>query len=257
MAGFGAGGEQGATIEQLGLGIVDQQRAMMHEAIDIIQRCFTEQRQFDYEGQFWKLKNVAVNPKPIQHPLPAGIACTRTHSTIQLAAERGFMPLVNFMDGPAGLRELAEVFVEAGEKAGRRASRNAIRVPRFVHVAETVEKAKAQARDGFTPILDRRKHAFPWQFTHAIPEGGTIEDITFDHMVDIGGILVGDPDSVTEHLKALYDEIGGFGTLLVIAGHDVATREQRARSWRLFMQHVAPRVRDLDPDRTKPAEVLY
>jgi alkanesulfonate monooxygenase SsuD/methylene tetrahydromethanopterin reductase-like flavin-dependent oxidoreductase (luciferase family) len=257
MAGFGAGGEQGEAVAQLGLGQVDQQRAMMHEAIDLIERCFTEPEPFDYAGRFWQCRHIAINPKPLQQPLPTGLACTRTHSTLQLAAERGYMPLVNFMDGPAGLREMAEVFVQAGEAAGRRAPRSAIRVPRFVHVSDSVAKARAQVRDGFTPILDRRKRAFPWQFTHAVPPGGTVEDITFDYMADIGGIVVGDPDTVAEQLKAIYDEIGGFGTLLLIAGHDVGTPEQRVRSWRLFMQHVAPRFADLDPDRKQPVAALF
>jgi limonene 1,2-monooxygenase len=126
-----------------------------------------------------------------------------------------------------------------------------------VHIADTVAKARAHARDGFTPILDRRKRAFPWQFTHAVPRGGSVEDITFDHMADIGGIIVGDPDTVAAQVKAIYDEIGGFGALLLIAGHDVATREQRVRSWKLFMQHVAPRLADLDPDRAKPVSALF
>lgn len=50
-------------------------------------------------------------------------------------------------------------------------------------------------------------------------------------------------------IKNLYDEIGGFGVLLLLAGKDWDTREQRERSMQLFMSDVAPRLANLDPDR--------
>ena len=42
---------------------------------------------------------------------------------------------------------------------------------------------------------------------------------------------------------------GGFGTLLIVAGKDWATREKRERSMRLFAEHVVPKLRDLQPVR--------
>jgi hypothetical protein len=50
-------------------------------------------------------------------------------------------------------------------------------------------------------------------------------------------------------IKNVYDEIGGFGVLLLLAGKDWDTREQRERSMQLFMSDVAPRLANLDPDR--------
>ena len=40
-----------------------------------------------------------------------------------------------------------------------------------------------------------------------------------------------------------------IGVLLLLAGKDYGTREQRARSWEMFMQEVAPRLRSLNPDQ--------
>jgi len=53
---------------------------------------------------------------------------------------------------------------------------------------------------------------------------------------------------------ASYEASGGFGTLLIVTGKDWATREKRARSMKLFMEHVAPQLRDLEPVR-EPGEV--
>jgi len=36
--------------------------------------------------------------------------------------------------------------------------------------------------------------------------------------------------------------------MLIVTGKDWATREKRARSMRLFMEQVAPQLRELEPD---------
>jgi hypothetical protein len=50
-------------------------------------------------------------------------------------------------------------------------------------------------------------------------------------------------------IREFYEASGGFGTLLIATGKDWATREKRARSMKLFMEHVAPQLRDLEPVR--------
>jgi hypothetical protein len=57
--------------------------------------------------------------------------------------------------------------------------------------------------------------------------------------------------------KHHYDESGGFGTLCLVVGKDWGTRQQRARSMKLFMEKVAPRLRELDPDRKGELEAVY
>ena len=49
--------------------------------------------------------------------------------------------------------------------------------------------------------------------------------------------------------RFIYDEVGGFGVLLLIFGKDWGTREQRGRSMERFMAEVAPRLAALDPDK--------
>jgi alkanesulfonate monooxygenase SsuD/methylene tetrahydromethanopterin reductase-like flavin-dependent oxidoreductase (luciferase family) len=163
---------------------------------------------------------------------------------------------VSFHDAPPVLKEMADLFVGAAREAGRKAVRGDIRVPRFIHVADSTKRARNEVRDAITPMLERRKRTFPWQFERWLPPSGKMEDVTFDYLVDAGAIFVGDPEAVYEGIKTSYDEIGGFGVLLLLAGKDIGTRAQRQRSWRLFMQHIAPRLADLDPDRTRPLPSL-
>jgi alkanesulfonate monooxygenase SsuD/methylene tetrahydromethanopterin reductase-like flavin-dependent oxidoreductase (luciferase family) len=84
---------------------------------------------------------------------------------------------------------------------------------------------------------------------HLIPAGGSAADLTFEKLIDSGFFICGDPDTVYAGIKNVYDEVGGFGTLLLITGKDWGTLEQRMRSMERFMAEVAPRLVALDPDK--------
>ena len=85
------------------------------------------------------------------------------------------------------------------------------------------------------------------------PPGGSNADLSFERFIDNGFFICGDPDTVYEGIKRFYDDVGGFGTLLLITGKDWATLEQRTRSMERFMAAVAPRLAALDPDKVPTA----
>jgi alkanesulfonate monooxygenase SsuD/methylene tetrahydromethanopterin reductase-like flavin-dependent oxidoreductase (luciferase family) len=95
-------------------------------------------------------------------------------------------------------------------------------------------------------LIRMLKSNYNWQFTG--------DDVSFDQLAEAGMYFLGDPDSVARQLREFYEVSGGFGTLLIVTGKDWATREKRARSMKLFMEHVAPQLRDLEPVR-EPGEV--
>ena len=96
-------------------------------------------------------------------------------------------------------------------------------------------------------------HAFG-RMQHLIPKGGSNADLTFENMIDNGVFICGDPETVYRKLKDFYDEVGGFGTLLLIVGKDWGTREGRTRSMERFMGEVYPRLAALEPAK-EPALV--
>lgn len=252
MAGFGGGiGGTASLFAQRGIPMeAGRAREMMHEAIDLILKCWTEPEPFDFDGQFYHGKGIYLRLRPLQQPhMPVGIAVTQSMSTSRLAGERGFLPLHNFHDVPFYLREHIRNFLESAEAVGRKPHRGDIRLTRYVHVSDSVKKGKEEIRESIVPTIERRKRDFGWQFDRVLPPSGKLEDVTFDYLVDSGVYFVGDPDTVYRGIKDLYDEIGGFGVLVFVAGKSIGTRQQRLRSWRLFMQHVAPRLAPLDPDR--------
>lgn len=46
----------------------------MLEALDLIQKCWTEPQPFDWDGQYWQAKDVTALPKPLQQPMPIAVA---------------------------------------------------------------------------------------------------------------------------------------------------------------------------------------
>ena len=78
------------------------------------------------------------------------------------------------------------------------------------------------------------------------------DEVTFDQLAEAGFYHLGDPDTVAQELAQFYEASGGFGTLLIVTGKKWATREKVFRSMRLFMEEVAPKLRDLVPRATKP-----
>jgi len=103
-------------------------------------------------------------------------------------------------------------------------------------------------RESYTGVIKWEIVNTPHHQVERIPPGGTLQDITYDYLVDTHNLFIGSPETVTRRVREFYDQVGGFGTLMFHAGRDYATREKRARSMTLFMQEVAPKLRHLDPD---------
>ncbi len=247
MFGFGGGGLGLGNMEQRGM-TDDLRHPMMLESIELILRCWSEHEPFAHEGEFWQGKWINVQPKPLQKPhMPLAVA-TNDDTFIRMAAERGYLLLMSHYDPPSLLREKMERYVLAQTAAGRRPERAPLRVCRQVYVAPTDKQAREEARAGMTVDIEEQKIGRPALYRRYIPEGGTIDDVTYDYLVEQGMIILGSPDTVCERIKALYDETGGFGALLLTAGRDWSTREKRARSMRLLRDAVAPYLADLDPD---------
>lgn len=247
MFGFGGGGLRLGNMEQRGL-TDDLRHPMMHESIELILRCWTETEPFEHEGQYWRGKWINTQPKPLQKPyMPVGVASNDTEF-IQMAAARGFMLLLSHYETPARIRQKVDELVAAQQAAGRRPERGQVRVCRQVYVAHNDKQARNELRAGAVLDIEEQKAGRPALYSRYIPEGGTIDDVNYDYLVDQGMIVVGDPDTVYERLKALYDESGGFGVLLLTCGRDWSTREKRARSMRLFAEYVASRLVELEPD---------
>jgi alkanesulfonate monooxygenase SsuD/methylene tetrahydromethanopterin reductase-like flavin-dependent oxidoreductase (luciferase family) len=244
IAGFGVG-INAQNNKQRGT-LTHDPRTMFREAVDLILKAWEAPEPFDWNGAVWQGEQWHIIPKPMTQ-LEVGIACSRTDTTLELTAEKGFLPLMSWTPTVAQIRQMIDIYLGCEHKRGPSPARSRVRVGRVVYVCDSVAEAKRDLRDA------ELRHAYG-RMQHMLPPGARPEDVlTFERLIDSGFFFCGDPDTVYDHIKNLYDEVGGFGTLLLICGKDWGTREQRDRSMERFMAEVAPRLAALNPDRPQVA----
>jgi alkanesulfonate monooxygenase SsuD/methylene tetrahydromethanopterin reductase-like flavin-dependent oxidoreductase (luciferase family) len=236
-------------MEQRGLDF-DKTREMMHTSIELMLKLWNSKEPVDHDGPFWIGKGMVAKPDPVQQPHPPiGIALSRSPSSAELAGKFGLLPLTGDFIPVPRLKMLGDTFVAAQRAAGRPQRRADLHATRVIYVGETDTSAREDMRASYEETIRWEIKNTPHHQIERVPPGGTLDDITYDYLVDTGNIFVGSPDTVTKRILDFYAASGGFGTLMFHGGRDYATPEKLTRSMKLFMDEVAPRLRHLDPDR--------
>jgi alkanesulfonate monooxygenase SsuD/methylene tetrahydromethanopterin reductase-like flavin-dependent oxidoreductase (luciferase family) len=145
--------------------------------------------------------------------------------------------------------------VEAGAaKTGRTPFRGDWRLVREILVAETDEQAWELSVRGpmgrmmqeyFLPLLANFGFLEYLKHDPDVPDEAVTVEYCARH-----NWLVGSPETVAKKLEAVYDDVGGFGCLLVFGFDYVENPAAWHNSLRLIAEEVKPRVAHLSP---KPA----
>ena len=97
----------------------------------------------------------------------------------------------------------------------------------------------------FAELIEfNRKHLEPGSAQYAT--GAKPPPMTFESMVASGNVIVGSPGTIVDAVRALYREVGGFGTFLLVVGRDFASPDQVDAMLRLFAREVRPALEQLD-----------
>ena len=247
--GFGSGFPNPLFAGERGLSHEDR-HARLWESLDLILKCWTSDEPFDWDGKYWRGKNIVATPRPLQQPHMPMATATDTEAMIELAGQRGYTLLGAQLEPAALIRKKADRYARAAKAAGRARPLEQITVARYVHLADSRREAMDDLRPAITYELGfqmKRGLMRLLKASYGLPI--TADEVSFDGLAEAGVYFLGDPDSVARQLREFYDAAGGFGTLLLVTGKDWATREKRERSMKLFMQHVAPKLRGLKPLR--------
>ncbi len=204
---------------------------MMVEAMDIVEAISTRTGPFRIEGEFWTVDMPAYSDsihgphlKPNQARIPVIMTGMQaTSPTLTTAGARGFLPMSQQVHNSV-LKEHWRTYAEAAEQAGHTADRSQWRVCRDVLVADSDEEARDAYLNGAMGDL-WGNYNIPTFIELGIGDllsGGTVptQDLDAEWMVD-NFHIVGSPQTVAEKITEMYDEVGGFGTLISF-GHDYA-----------------------------------
>ena len=209
-------------------GNAGQHREMTREALDIILKLWTEEEPFDYPGKYWKvtktdlmLRTLRPHIKPLQKPYPPiGVAgVSKGSDTLKLAGEHGFLPMSLNLN-PTYVASHWESVEEGARRTGRTPRRAQWRLVREIFVADTDEAAWRLSVGGMMGRMMRE------YFLPLLTDVGVIEFLKHDPEVADSDVtpeycarhnwLIGSPATVVEKIERMYDEVGGFGSLLAV-----------------------------------------
>ena len=110
-------------------------RVMFREAVDLILKAWEAPEPFDWNGTVWQGEKWHIIPKPMS-AMDVGIACSRSDTTLELTAEKGFLPLMSWTPTVPQVREMLSIYMSSEHKRGAAPARSRARVGRVVYVCE-------------------------------------------------------------------------------------------------------------------------
>jgi alkanesulfonate monooxygenase SsuD/methylene tetrahydromethanopterin reductase-like flavin-dependent oxidoreductase (luciferase family) len=228
------------------------------EAHDLIVQAWTRPGPFAFEGEHYNFRYVNCWPRPYQTPHPPiWIPSMGSSETIKWAAapERKYPFLVTFSGRELVARYLT-MYREQAKQYGYEASCDQLGWASPVYVADTDERAKAEAKDGIETLFNDFL-AVPWEML--LPPGymslesmkrtmqmrkalGARTRHTIDELMESGTVVVGSPKTVREQLARLRDATGA-NNLVTMLQFGVLPDDLTKRNMEMFAAEVMPHLR--------------
>jgi alkanesulfonate monooxygenase SsuD/methylene tetrahydromethanopterin reductase-like flavin-dependent oxidoreductase (luciferase family) len=235
-----------------------EQRQLTRDILDTVLMLWDDPKPGLYEHPRWRFRvpepqpdiGLSMHVRPYQRPHPpiavAGLG--PKSDMLTLAGSRGWIPMSINLVPTSTLQAHWQTYAASAEGAGRVANRADWRIARNVYVGETSEQARRDVLDGvmardfehyFFPMLRKQKQMIMFKPDNSMPDEAVTLDYVYNNIW-----IAGDADEVTAKLRRLYDDVGGFGTLLVI-GHEWTPKDKWVRSMRRLAEDIIPSLPDV------------
>jgi len=218
------------------------QRPRMDEALGVILRLFTETDPITYKSDWFELREALLQLRPYQRPyMPVAVASVQSPAGVALAGKYGAAVLTITVprdpspNSQSDLRNLWAIAEESAAEHEQEVRREDWRLVLPVHLAESRQEARAEARLGAGRYL--REYSEGTNGRRPLFDG-PLEKV-IDFMADAGHWIVGTPDDCIEGIKRLEEQSGGYGGFLVQTV-DWAPRDKMLHSYELLARYVMP-----------------
>jgi alkanesulfonate monooxygenase SsuD/methylene tetrahydromethanopterin reductase-like flavin-dependent oxidoreductase (luciferase family) len=196
------------------------------ESLDIIKQAWTQEVS-SHRGRYWEFDNFTLVPRPLQQPHPEIRIAASQPDTYGAIGTLGY-PLFAALrasplgDLPANIRAYRDAYRAAGHPGQGKAY---LQVP--IYVAETAERALAEAKDGLMRFATYRADLVrgPLTYEAALHQKG----------------IVGTPNMAAARIEELQETVGLDGISAEINIGSMLSHEQVMNSLRLYCQEVMPR----------------
>jgi natural product biosynthesis luciferase-like monooxygenase protein len=225
---------------------MERTREQFDETLEVIRRAWTEER-LTFEGEFYRIHDLRVLPKPIQRPHPPLWTAAVSPDTYRLAGRLGLKVLTSPAFTPLEvLRANYDAYRGAFSERYGTESGSEICLNKIIHVADSSRQAR---EDIVEPIR--------WFFRTqadliADPAGAPPEQYGFYRKVrknllalsDAAAVdqaaIVGDTEEVADKIR-LHHEALGVSHFMGAFSRGGLAHEKVVRSMRLFAEKVMPR----------------
>jgi alkanesulfonate monooxygenase SsuD/methylene tetrahydromethanopterin reductase-like flavin-dependent oxidoreductase (luciferase family) len=254
MVAFGAG-SYSSDQQLFATGGAAANAEMAQEAQDVLLglwRAWSHGEPFTHSGPHFKADSPAfddgiagphLRPWRGERPEVAIVGASPGSSSLRRAGAQGFIPMtvVHSRDYAA---THWDVYAAGAAEAGRVADRSVWRVSHPLFIADTDAEARERGlggamgdtyRDWILPHADRQG-----TLAHFAPALAATGPVTVERLAD--GWLMGSPETVADGIVALFEDVGGFGTLLVTVYDYADDPAAYRRSLELLATEVLPRV---------------
>ena len=243
---FGVGpGQLPSDAHMLGIE-VSEQRRRMNESLDVVIRLLRGEI-VTAKSDWFELRDARCQLASFSHPMvemavaaavsPSGPRAAGKHGigllSMAATSDQGFDVL------PAHWAVCEDVAAEHGQTVDRRNWR--LVVP--MHLAETREQARADMGYGLLKLVRYFEKLGGEDLAPIQTLDAAIEQWTERGLTLLGRAIIGTPDDAIARIRALEEQSGGFGTILLLA-HDCASPARTSESYDLFARYVLPALRD-------------
>jgi alkanesulfonate monooxygenase SsuD/methylene tetrahydromethanopterin reductase-like flavin-dependent oxidoreductase (luciferase family) len=194
---------------------------IMAEGLQIIRKAWSEETLI-FDGKFFQIPEVVVNPKPVQRPLPPFYMATSSLDGVDVGARLGihlFLPI--HTRAPDQVYEFADAYWAGLNKYGHDPKSKELGLLIPMHLAKTTAEAQSRSEAGvmsyFKTILDLRLDYTDWLSRRGVELPARLRTaagsmVGFDTVCEKHAVI-GDSNLAVEKLKELTQRTGATNLL--------------------------------------------
>jgi alkanesulfonate monooxygenase SsuD/methylene tetrahydromethanopterin reductase-like flavin-dependent oxidoreductase (luciferase family) len=254
-AGFGRG-YQAHEFKAFGVPM-SESTERFREAVMIIDGLLTNET-FSYEGKFWRLEEVSLNPRPVQSPMPIYCTVMKTPASFEWIADRGYRALIGnpYQVDPELSRGL-DLFIKSHESRGLPTGTESVWGMLNAFVNEDLAFARAYPKHSTDLSMEvHRQYSRPFERGGAVPRDyakyadwfDSHDEQQYESVLNLDLTLIGDPPTVIAKMRRVVD-MGWSNLMLRMNRGGAMERKQVRHSMELFAKEVMPVVRELEAQR--------
>jgi alkanesulfonate monooxygenase SsuD/methylene tetrahydromethanopterin reductase-like flavin-dependent oxidoreductase (luciferase family) len=217
----------------------EESRERFYETLDILKLAWTED-QFSYQGKYHSFDNARAVPRPYQKPHPPIRIAGASEDTFPMLGRLGYPLFVSVRSASLmGLAPDLKAYRTAYDEAGHPGHGEAY-LRLSMHVGENdrkaIEEGEPSIMAGYRSLTTRLENSPNRRRRAELEE---IRTISYEQVLR-DKVIVGGPESVTDRLKQLQEELGIDGILFELNFGAAIPAELMMRSLQLICEKVMP-----------------